>query len=111
MRQRTSAYVSIRQHQSLSSVNLTAAYKPHASAYVSIRQHTSAYGSFPASRSGVSIRQHTSAYVSIRQHTTACLQVAAAYALGVVEEMNHDPLHRDIVHLLRGLVSAAGTEV
>ncbi len=56
--QKSSAYVSIRQHTS---------------AYVSIRQHTSAY---------VSIRQHTSAYVSIRQHATrarGCLSIALTY--------------------------------
>jgi hypothetical protein len=87
IRQRTLAYVSVRQH--------TSAWQ-HTSAYVSIRTfgvlsdihshgvcelqvlqrqrslnrlaHTSAY---------VRIHQHTSAYVSIRQHTSAYLQTSA----------------------------------
>jgi hypothetical protein len=51
--------------------------RQHTSAYVSIRQHTS-LSTWKSSRGGysrlyqrlhLSIRQHTSAYVSIRQHT------------------------------------------
>jgi hypothetical protein len=82
IRQRTSAYVSIRQH----TYQHTSAYipvrrargcSPCASglAYVSIRQHTRAYGCSPCA-SGlayVSIRQHTSAYIPayVSMHTRA----------------------------------------
>jgi hypothetical protein len=56
MRQRTSAYVSIRQRTSAC----------HTSAYVSMRQHTTAY---------VSIRQHTSAYHTSAYHTSAYVSI------------------------------------
>jgi hypothetical protein len=83
IRQRTSAYVSVRQHTSCGSSARgspitcmhTSAYvsiRQHTSAYVSIRQHTPAYASIRQNTPAyVSIRQHTSAYASIRQHTSA----------------------------------------
>jgi hypothetical protein len=64
--QHTSAYVSIRQHTSVSETSSCL------SAYASIRQHTSAYVSIRNKFMPVSIRQHTPAYVSIRQRS--CLQ-------------------------------------
>jgi uncharacterized protein (UPF0216 family) len=59
MRQRTSAFVSIRCSRA-PALRLPLIIHLNTSAYVRMRQHTSAY---------VSIRQHTSAYVSIRRHT------------------------------------------
>ncbi len=70
IRQRTSAYVSVRQH---TGKLLDGARKPALSnAIVSIRQHTPAYASIRQHTPAfASIRQHTPAYVSIRQHTPA----------------------------------------
>jgi hypothetical protein len=95
----TSAYVSIRQHTSETSISakistITRLFvdciRYHTSACVSIRQHTSTCvsirqrtteTSISASVSTITrlfvdcIRQHTSAYVSIRQHTSAYISI------------------------------------
>jgi hypothetical protein len=100
-RQKTSAYVSIRQHQHTSAARCPQAAtvatraqantsadvsrRQHTSAYVSIRQHTSAarcpQAATVATRAqahtsaDVSRRQQTSADVSIRQHTSAYVSI------------------------------------
>jgi hypothetical protein len=81
LRQRSAAYVSIRQHTSAYLWQRSAATrKPRVlyakpalpSACACIRQHTSAYVS---TCTYVSIRQRTSAYVSICQHMSAYVSI------------------------------------